>query len=105
MKMKENNNPTDRLNEKFQDGKSFARSPELDHAAGDYEPLQDGPDIRPSDDPEILSGEYVENKIPFPSTPGEQIDHDERIEMEAVDRENEIEDLRANYSALDPDRN
>lgn len=110
--MKQNNNPFDPLNEKFQEGKSFAHSPELDHAAGDYEPLESS--LHPSTDPELVSSTTDENeistttkanRIPFPTANHEQLEHDEQVEMEAVNRENEITDLRATREALDPDRN
>jgi hypothetical protein len=110
--MKQNNKPFDPLNENFQDGKSFARSPELDHAAGDYEPLESS--LHPSTDPELVSSTTdeneitnltKENRIQFPTATHEQFEHDEQVEIEAVHRENEISDLRANREALDPDRN
>lgn len=101
--MKQNNKPFEPINDKFQDGKSFARSSELDHAAGDYEPLESS--MQPSHDPESASTMTNENKIPFPTSTHEQVDHDERVQMEEVHRENEITDLRASREALDPDRN
>ncbi len=97
--MKDNNNIDDSIADKFRKGKSFAQSSELDHAAGDYEPIQDDNHEENSARRELFSRKQNKEIVNV------QLNQQERLEVEAIRRENEIEGLRADYGSTDPDRN
>ncbi|CAM3264218.1 hypothetical protein FITA111629_13570 [Filibacter tadaridae] len=73
--------------------KKFTGDSELQHAAGDYEPIYEE-DV-------ILSFDNPERELVEPSE-----DEQQHLEIEEeVERADEIEEFRASYGAYDPDRN
>ncbi len=87
--------------EKKSTSRSFTRDPNLGHAAGDYEPLQEGNRFRQSDSLErIAKGHENENKHtprrgPPPQPFDKQVGGQERMQ---------IEEIRSTFGALDHDR-
>ena len=88
--------------EKKNSGRSFIRDPYLDHAAGDYEPLQDDSRYRHTDNVEQLPKERIKFSSLQPHD--SQMEEDERLLSEQNNRTEIIEEIRASFGALDHDR-
>jgi hypothetical protein len=88
--------------EKKNTGRSFTRDPYLNHAAGDYEPLQEDSRYRQTDNLEQFTGE--QKKVPTSQPLDSQIDEEERLQFEQDNRAEKIEQIRASFGALDHDR-
>ena len=88
--------------EKKNSGRSFIRDPYLDHAAGDYEPLQDDSRYRHTDNVEQLPKERI--KVSSLQPLDSQIEDDKRLHSEQDNRADIIEEIRASFGALDHDR-
>ena len=88
--------------EKKNSGRSFIRDPYLDHAAGDYEPLQDDSRYRHTDNVEQIPKERI--KVSSLQPLDSQMEEDERLQSEQDNRAEKIEEIRASFGALDRDR-
>ena len=88
--------------EKKNTGRSYTRDPYLDHAAGDYEPLQDDSRYRHTDNVEQISKERI--KVSSLQPLDSQIDEEERLQLEQDNRAEKIEEIRSSFGALDHDR-
>ena len=88
--------------EKKNTGRSFTRDPYLDHAAGDYEPLQEDSRYRQTDNLEQIPRERIKFSSLQPLD--SQIEEEERLQFEQDNRAEKIEEIRASYGALDHDR-
>jgi len=98
----ENNRLDNNQIEKKNTGRSFTRDPYLDHAAGDYEPLQEDSRHRHTDNSEKLPKERI--KVSSLQPLDSQIHEEERLQFEQDNRAEKIEEIRSSFGALDHDR-